>query len=89
MASQSNLNTRREPPVMDKGEWLRQGFYVKPTENGSFVVHSQSEGVGTIGRAIAFSNVDDLLEFIKDERDGFALAQPKPGTWTPSDKLEG
>ncbi len=62
---------------MDKGEWLKQGFYLKPAENGSFVLHSQNVEVGTMGLTIGFSNVDDLIEFMKSERKGL-LSEKQP-----------
>jgi len=53
---------------MDKGEWLRRGFHIAAARDGSYVIYQQSLSMGDAGSSRGFSNVDDLVDFVKSER---------------------
>lgn len=57
---------------MDKGEFIKGGYVVRPTNNGGWIVTQGFydrgyEGRGMLGAEAAFSNKDDLLDWLFEE----------------------
>lgn len=53
--------------MMDKGEMVRNGYRVIPATNGGWTVHKESSGSGLSLNTCAFTNTNDLLEFLVSE----------------------